>query len=610
MNIWSSPELYASVIAVVGAAALAIFLTAPGRQKAKKARAAERGPRVRGPLATALREPSAGRSETYGAPQTRPDLPARGRTGPGGRAAARGARYEDPDETTEGGEELKHSGSRVVVGAVAPIGPVPLAAEHEATRFTDLAGLDEAVGELTEVREYLTDPERFHAVGAQLPRGILLYGPPGCGKTLLARALAGETGVPFYSVSAASFVEQMVGLGAARVRQLFDEARRTAPSIVFIDELDAIGRSRDNQSSGGREFDHTLNQLLVELDGFGGSSGVLLIGATNRPELIDSALMRPGRFDRRIQVERPDRHGREQILRLHGERRPVSPMINWAEVATDTSGLNGSELANIVNEAALLAARNRQDLIEPENIWEAVARVVAGTGSSRLIRDDERHIRATHEAGHALLTLLLRGMRPPGQISIVTRSGAFERSPWSSGEERETLTKRDLMAQLIVLLGGRAAEIQTFGEPSTRAEDDLQHAAALARQMVEKWAMTGRFELAGGQSDKKMPYVEGSAGGTEVRTLLAGAEQAARTILRDNEHSLRLIAATLADRETLSASELAELHMNGAPFGTGRPRLARPNVIDLRKDSTRETGPMRIIGPFDGGDAEVGPPSF
>jgi cell division protease FtsH len=239
-----------------------------------------------------------------------------------------------------------------------------------------------------------------------------------------------------------------------------------------------------------------------------------------------------------------------------------------------------------------------------------VARVVAGTGSSRLIRDDERHIRATHEAGHALLTLLLRGMRPPGQISIVTRSGAFERSPWSSGEERETLTKRDLMAQLIVLLGGRAAEIQTFGEPSTRAEDDLQHAAALARQMVEKWAMTGRFELAGGQSDKKMPYVEGSAGGTEVRTLLAGAEQAARTILRDNQHSLLLIAATLADRETLTASELAELHMNGAPFGAGRPRLSRPNVIDLRKDSTRETGPMRIVGPFDGDDAEVAPPGF
>ncbi len=610
MNIWSSPELYASVIAVVGAAALAIFLTAPGRQKAKKARSAQRGPKVRGPLATALREPGPGGTDTYGARRTRPPQPSRGRGSAGARPATRGPRYDDPDETTEGGEELKRSGSRVVVGGVAPIGPVPLAAEHEATRFTDLAGLDEAVAELTEVREYLTDPERFHAVGAQLPRGILLYGPPGCGKTLLAKALAGETGVPFYSVSAASFVEQMVGLGAARVRQLFDEARRAAPSIVFIDELDAIGRSRDNQSSGGREFDHTLNQLLVELDGFGGSSGVLLIGATNRPELIDSALMRPGRFDRRIQVERPDRDGREQILRLHGERRPVSPMINWAEVATDTSGLNGSELANIVNEAALLAARNRQDLIEPENIWEAVARVVAGTGSSRLIRDDERHIRATHEAGHALLTLLLRGMRPPGQISIVTRSGAFERSPWSSGEERETLTKRDLMAQLIVLLGGRAAEIQTFGEPSTRAEDDLQHAAALARQMVEKWAMTGRFELAGGQSDKKMPYLEGSAGGTEVRTLLAGAEQAARTILRDNEHSLLLIAATLADRETLTASELAELHMNGAPFGARRPRLSRANVIDLRNDSTRETGPMRIIGPFDGGDAEIGPPSF
>jgi cell division protease FtsH len=472
---------------------------------------------------------------------------------------------------------------------VAPIGPVPPVAEHETTRFQDLAGLDEAVTELSEIREYLTDPRRFHAVGAQLPRGILLYGPPGCGKTLLARALAGETGVPFYSVSASSFVEQMVGLGAARVRQLFETARRSAPSIVFIDELDAIGRSRDNENSGGREFDHTLNQLLVELDGFGGSSGVLLIGATNRPELIDAALLRPGRFDRRIQVERPDRRGREQILRLHGARRPVSPLLDWADVATDTAGLNSSELANIVNEAALLAARNRQVRIEAENVWEAVARVVAGTGSSRLIRDDERHLRATHEAGHALLTLLLRGMRPPSRVSIVTRSGAFERSPWSTAEDRETMTKRDLMAQLIVLLGGRAAEMLAFGEPSTRAEDDLQHAAALARRMVEQWAMTGRYELAGGQKDKKMPYIEGSAGGSEVRTLVSGAEQAARTILADNQRSLELIAATLAERETLTASQLSDLQVSGARA-----------VIDVPFDATT-TARSRSTWPGDGG---------
>ncbi|MGH9126235.1 MAG: ATP-dependent metallopeptidase FtsH/Yme1/Tma family protein [Acidimicrobiales bacterium] len=465
----------------------------------------------------------------------------------------------------------------------APVGPLPVAVEHTHTYFTDLAGLDEAITELAEVREFLTDPQRFERVGAQLPRGILLFGPPGCGKTLLARALAGETGVPFFSVSAASFVEQVVGLGSARVRQLFDEARSHAPSIIFIDELDAIGRSRDNHSGGGsREFDHTLNQLLVELDGFGGNNGVLLIGATNRLELIDPALLRPGRFDRRIEIGLPTRKGREQILRLHARTRPMSPAISWSEVAADTSGLNGAELANIVNEAALLAARQRQSTIEPEDVWEAVARVVAGTGSSRLIRDEERILRATHEAGHALLTLVMKGMRPPSQISIVSRKGAFERSQWAVPDDRATLTKRELMAQLIVLLGGRAAELLEFGEPSTQAEDDLQHAAALARRMVEQWAMTGRFELAGNREDKKMPYLEGSAGGNEVRTLLAGAEQAAKTILGDNYDSLCLIADTLAERETLSASELAELHQTGSLVeARPRPTAARDRIIDL-----------------------------
>jgi cell division protease FtsH len=577
MHIWSSPELYASVVAVFGGTGLAMYLTAPGRLRAKERKAEPRAPGVEGATwQTGLVRPPGEATPPAPRPTT-------------GQGRGSGPSTPAPAERASGG------GRRMSVEGAAPIGPVPVAAGQESTRFSDLAGLDEAITELTEVREYLSDPARFKAVGALLPRGILLHGPPGCGKTLLARALAGETGVPFYSVSAASFVEQMVGLGAARVRQLFAEARASAPSIVFLDELDAIGRSRDSHSSGGREFDHTLNQLLVELDGFGGASGVLLIGATNRPELIDAALLRPGRFDRRIQVERPDRHGREAILRLHGARRPVSAMINWAEVATDTSGLNGSELANIVNEAALLAARRHQAQIEPENVWEAVARVVAGTGSSRLIRDDERQLRATHEAGHALLTLLIRGMRPPARVSIVSRKGAFERSPWSSADDRETLTKRELMAQLIVLLGGRAAEILTFGEPSTRAEDDLQHAAALARRMVEQWAMTGRFELAGGQSDKKMPYVEGSAGGGEVRTLLSGAEQAAKTILGDNEASLRLIASTLADQETLTASELSELHTTGVRFHSGlpRPRIHRPGVIDLPSEPTDDHGAER-----------------
>ena len=578
-DVLSSPGLIASVVAIVGGTALAIYFTAPGRAKAKQLRHPDRplrygswdGPGTGPQYGTTPARPA----PAYRARPGRPPKPGYGaQTMFGTRPARPGQRVESgvgADGTPDGSLDAAGTGS---VGAA----PMPVTAEHLSTRFSDLAGLDEAVTELTEVREYLSDPERFKAVGAEMPRGILLHGPPGCGKTLLARALAGETGVPFYGVSAASFVEQFVGLGAARVRQLFEAAKKSAPSIVFLDELDAIGRSRDNGSAGGREFDHTLNQLLVELDGFTGSSGVLLIGATNRPELIDAALLRPGRFDRRIQVERPDRHGREQILRLHASKRPVSSLVRWGDVATDTAGLSGSELSNIVNEASLLAARRHQASVLPEDIWEAVARVAGGTGSSsRLIGDEERQLRAFHEAGHALLTLLLRGMRPPTRISIVSRKGAFDRSAWSAPEDREILTKRELMAQLIVLLGGRAAELQTFGEPSTRAEDDLQYAAALARRMVEQWAMTGRFELAGAERDKKMPYLEGSAGGNEVRALLQGAEHAAKTILHDNEKSLKAIAMALVDKETLSATELAELHIGGP---RARRRAAAGEVVD------------------------------
>src|ERR671916_1704250 len=410
--------------------------------------------------------------------------------------------------------------------------------------------------------DILTDPERFQALGAELPKGILLYGLPGCGKTLLARALAGETGVPFYFVSATSFVEKFVGLGAARVRQLFESAKRSAPSIIFIDELDAIGRHRTADTTGEREFDHTLNQLLVELDGFLGSAGVMVIGATNRPELIDGALLRPGRFDRRIQVDRPDRSGREKILRLHADARPVSRRVDWGEVAAHTAGLTAAELANIVNEGCLLAARRHRDRVAPEDIDEAVSRVLAGTRSARLMSDDEKELVGVHEAGHALLSVLLRGVQPPSRVSIVNRGAAFGRSPWSTTDDREVLTKRELMAQLIVLMGGRAAEMQVFGQPSTRAEDDLEHAATLARRMVERLAMTGRFELAGRKDDGSRSGDEGE-GGKEVRELLEKAEQAARTILGDNSNDLRMIAETLVLKETLTAQELQDIIRGG-----------------------------------------------
>ena len=439
---------------------------------------------------------------------------------------------------------------------------------RQVVTFADVAGLDEAIAELREVKEFLSDPYRFQAVGAELPKGILLYGLPGCGKTLLARALAGEAGVPFYFVSATSFVEKFVGLGAARVRQLFEAAKRDAPSIIFIDELDAIGRFRSADAVGDREFDHTLNQLLVELDGFLGSNGVLVIGATNRPELIDSALLRPGRFDRRIQVDRPDRDGREKILMLHAARRPISRRVDWGEIATNTAGLSAAELANIVNESCLLAARRHRDRVAPEDVEEACQRVISGTRSAKLMTDEEKQLVAVHEAGHALLSILLRGVKPPARVSIVSRPGAFQRSPWFSADDREVLTKRELMAQLIVLLGGRAAEMNVFGQPSTRSEDDLENAASLARRMVERLAMTGRFELAGHGDDPKRPPPDDQHGGKEVRELLLRAEQAARTILQDNADDLQRIADELVERETLTVAELGDLTRR-----SGRPEL-------------------------------------
>jgi cell division protease FtsH len=435
-----------------------------------------------------------------------------------------------------------------------------LAADHPKVTFADVAGLDEPISELREVTEYLSDPERFQRLGAELPRGILLHGLPGCGKTLLARALAGETGVPFYFVSASSFVEKFVGVGAARVRELFVEAKKNAPAIVFIDELDAVGRKRDGDGGGNREFDHTLNQLLVELDGFVGSSGVLLLAATNRPELIDPALMRPGRFDRRIRIDPPDVRGREKILRLHAAKRPFSGRVDWAEVAASSAGLSPAELANIVNEASLLAARRHHPRISPEDVEEAATRVLSGPRTSRVMDEEEKELAAVHEAGHALLSVLVRGMQTPARVSIVGRSGSFDKSVWSPADEGGVVTKRELIAQLIVLLGGRAAELNAFGEPSTRAEDDLEHAATLARRMVERLAMTGRYELAAGRKSDPV-YFEGSAGGAEVRQLLARSEHAAQVILEDNRTSLFAIADALAERETLTGAEL--LHLAG-----------------------------------------------
>ncbi|HVL98799.1 MAG TPA: AAA family ATPase [Egibacteraceae bacterium] len=452
---------------------------------------------------------------------------------------------------------------------------VPVAsADHPRVTFADVAGLDDAIAELQEVSEYLADPDRFRRLGAELPKGILLHGQPGCGKTLLARALAGETGVPFFSVSASSFVEKYVGVGAARIRKLFEQAKAAAPSIIFIDELDALGSRSSSEAQGEREFDHCLNQLLVEMDGFAGTAGVLVVGATNRPELVDPALIRPGRFNRSIAIDRLDRDGREQALLLHAGKRRVSRNVDWTEVANQTAGLSAADLANLVNEAALLAARRHHPLVSADDVEEAITRVHAGLRRPRMLSEEEKEIVAVHEAGHALLSLLLRGAKPPARVSIVSRSGAMGKSLWATDDDQMILTKRQLLAQLILLLGGRAAELNTFGEPSTRAEDDLEQAAAVGRRMVERWAMTGRFELAGGKKDSVARQFEGSAGGQEVRQLLAQAERAARVILGDHAGRLRLIAGALLERETLTAAELDELG-RGVPLTQGVPEPVR-----------------------------------
>lgn len=450
--------------------------------------------------------------------------------------------------------------------------------------FADLAGMEEPISELQELREYLANPHRFERLGALLPTGILLHGPPGCGKTLLARALAGETGVPFFYISAASFVERYVGVGAARVRELFATARENGPSIVFIDELDAIGRHRHGNSDGdgGREFDNTLNQLLIELDGEGVASGVLVVAATNRPEMIDPALLRPGRFDRRVLVDLPDLVAREQILMLHASRRRFSPRVSWAAVARDVAGFSAADLANLVNEASLLAARRHREMVAPEDVDEACGRLHVGTGTSVTLDEGERRLIAYHEAGHALLCLLLRGMKTPARVSIFSRGNATERSVWSIAHGRSVLTKRELQAQLILLLGGRAAEMNVFGEPTTRSEDDLEHANALARKMVERWAMT----------DKTQPSIQGvealanltnGAGmvlpSTDgVGRLLSGAEQAARLILSDHADDLDRIAEALIERETLTSLQLEALVVRSLarPAGPIRPPSRPP----------------------------------
>lgn len=445
--------------------------------------------------------------------------------------------------------------------------------------FKDVAGADEAKQELEEVVEFLKHPKKFNDLGARIPKGVLLFGPPGTGKTLLARAVAGEAGVPFFSISGSDFVEMFVGVGASRVRDLFEQAKKNAPCIVFIDEIDAVGRQRGAGLGGGHdEREQTLNQLLVEMDGFGVNEGIIIIAATNRPDILDPALLRPGRFDRQVTVDRPDVKGRQEILKVHTRGKPVAKDVDLDVLARRTPGFTGADLSNLVNEAALLAARRNKKRIEMPELEEASERVVAGPErKSKVISDKERKLTAYHEAGHALVGMLLPNADPVHKVSIIPRGRAGGYTLMLPKEDRYYATRSELLDQLKTFLGGRVAEELVLKEISTGAQNDLERATDLVRKMITQWGMSenlgpitfGRRQeqvFLGRDIAQDRNYSEEVAYAIdqEVRRLIEEAYAKTQEILRTNMAKLELMANALLERETLEAHELEELMKDGA----------------------------------------------
>ncbi len=444
--------------------------------------------------------------------------------------------------------------------------------------FKDVAGIDEAKQDLEEILEYLQDHRKFSQMGARIPKGVLLYGPPGSGKTLLARALAGEAGVPFFSISGSDFVELYVGVGASRVRALFRDARKSAPSIVFIDEIDAVGRQRGTGLGGGHdEREQTLNQLLVEMDGFGAAKGVVVIAATNRPDILDPALLRSGRFDRRIVVDQPDIRGRLEILKVHTDGKPIAPEVDFELIARRTPGFTGADISNMINEAALFAIRRGKKHIGMAELEEAVDRVVAGPErKSRVISEKEKKTIAYHEAGHVLLGMLLDTADPIHKVSIIQRSRAGGYTLTIPREERNFITKRELLDEMKVLLGGRMAETLVLGEISTGAQSDLTSVTALARKMVCEYGMSEAIgPITFGQDEEQVflgrdiarsrHYGEEVADAidTEVRRIIGEAYQETGAIISTNIDKLHLIAGALLVRETLDGAQIIQLLEQG-----------------------------------------------
>jgi cell division protease FtsH len=454
-------------------------------------------------------------------------------------------------------------------------------------RFADVAGVDEAEEELKEIVEFLQTPKKYTSIGGRIPKGVLLVGPPGTGKTLLARAVAGEAKVPFFSLSGSEFVEMFVGVGASRVRDLFAQADAKAPCIVFIDELDALGKVRIQTPMGSHEErEQTLNQLLAEMDGFDARKGVIIMGATNRPEVLDPALLRPGRFDRQVLVDKPDIRGREEILRIHVKTVKVAEGVDLKVIAARTAGVAGADVANLVNEAALLAARKDKTAVEMKDFDEAIDRIIAGLEKKRVMNDKERRIVAYHESGHAIVASVLPGLDPVHKISIVARGfGALGYTMQLPLEDRYLLTRNDLLNQLSVLLGGRSAEEIAFGEVTTGAQNDLQRATDIARAMVTEFGMSDELGAVSYNGHKRNAFLDMPFGpergnyaeetavkiDVEVKRILVEAHETARRVLRERRGTLDRVSERLLEKEVIEADELKSLIANTPPLALGEP---------------------------------------
>ena len=468
--------------------------------------------------------------------------------------------------------------------------------------FQDVAGQEESKESLREIVDFLHNPEKYTKIGAKLPKGALLVGPPGTGKTLLAKAVAGEAGVPFFSLSGSDFVEMFVGVGASRVRDLFKQAQQNAPCIIFIDELDAIGKSRDSRFGGNDEREQTLNQLLAEMDGFDSSKGIIILAATNRPEILDKALLRPGRFDRRIIVERPDLKGRIDVLKVHAKNVCMDETVDFKEIALATSGAVGSDLANIINEAALLAVRNGRNAVSQSDLFESVEVVIAGKAKKdRVLSAEERRIVSYHEVGHALVAALQKNTEPVQKITIIPRTmGALGYVMQVPEEEKYLMSEKQIREELVTMLAGRAAESIVFDSVTTGASNDIEQATKLARAMITQYGMSEKFGLIGlttvedqylgGRATLNCGEATAAEIDQEVMKILKAAYDQALALLADNRDCLDKIAAFLIERETITGKEFMKIFREVKGIPDSETEQAEANVSNPAKNDSQPDG--------------------